>query len=240
VVILGKEKGGVYTRQSIWGQVRKHTGVIFSAAPFVLVGILFFLASCSSSQSAPPTSEAPASANATPQREFPSFAYNSAQVLQAYETAVEIPELLALMPCYCNCGEAHGHKSLKDCFFKEDGSLNDHGAFCEVCDMEVADIAAWQEQGYSLKQIRELIEEKYPAYGKPTETAPFVHLELEPAPKLSTSESSGGPGIFLDEDSADTWKVPLGARISYSFYFKNVGDKPLTITDVWAGAMGAC
>ena len=240
MVIFRKEKGKVYTGQSIWGRVHKRAGVIFLAAPLVLVGILFLLTSCSSGQSTPSVSEAPASANATPQREFPSFAYNSARVLQAYETAVQIPELLGLMPCYCNCGEAHGHKSLKDCFFKEDGSLNDHAAFCEVCDMEVADIATWQEQGYSLKQIRGLIEEKYPAYGEPTDTPPFVHLELEPALKLPASESSGGPGIFLDEESADTWKVPLGARISYSFHYKNVGENPLTITDAWAGAMEAC
>jgi hypothetical protein len=100
-------------------------------AVLALAGSLL-LASCSSGQSVPSTSEAPSSANVTPQQEFPSFVYNSAQVLQAYETAVQIPEVLPLMPCYCGCGEAHGHKNLKDCFFKEDGSLNDHGAFCEL------------------------------------------------------------------------------------------------------------
>ncbi len=240
MVIFRKEKGKVYTGQSIRGQVHKRAGVIFLAVPLVLVGILFLFTSCSSGQSTPSASEAPASANATPQREFPSFAYNSAEVLQAYQTAVQIPELLALMPCYCNCGEAHGHKSLKDCFFKEDGSLNDHGAFCEVCYMEVADIAKWQEQGYSLNKIRGLIEEKYPAYGEPTDTVPFVHLELEPAPELSTSESSGGPRIFRDEESVNTWKVLLEAPISYTFYFENTGDETLEITDTWAGAMGAC
>ncbi|MBU2608381.1 MAG: hypothetical protein KKF26_03610 [Chloroflexi bacterium] len=238
MVIL--RKGEVYTWQSIWGRVYKHGRVISSAALLVLVSILLLLASCSSGQSMPTTSEAPVSANATPQREFPSFAYNSAQVLQAYKTAVQIPELLPLMPCYCNCGEAHGHKSLKDCFFKEDGSLNDHGAFCEVCDMEVADLAKWQGEGYSLEQIRGLIEEKYHDYGKPTDTAPFVHIDLETTPKLTISESTVGPGIFFDEDSVDTWNVPLGARISYSFHFKNVGENPLTVTDTWAGAMDAC
>lgn len=78
--------------------------------------------------------------NVTPPREFPSYVYNSDRVLQAYEAAVRMPEVLQFVPCYCGCGEAQGHQNLKACFFKTDGSLSDHGAFCEICDMEVADI----------------------------------------------------------------------------------------------------
>lgn len=147
------------------GKARKRAAAIFMAT-FALPGALLLLSSCSS----------------TTEREFPSFVYNSARVLHAYEIAVQIPEVLPLMPCYCNCGEAHGHKSLKDCFFQEDGSLNDHGAFCEICDMEMADIAKWQEEGRSLRQIRGLIEEKYPDYGEPTDTAPFPQAEALPTP----------------------------------------------------------
>ena len=147
--------------------------VILSVAVLALASSLFLLPACSSGESAPSTPEAPDSANATPPGEFPSFVYNSARVLQAYRTAVQIPEVLVLMPCYCNCGEAHGHKNLKDCFFKEDGSLNDHGAFCDICVMEVADIAKWQEEGHSLSEIRGLIDEKYSRYGEPTDTPPI-------------------------------------------------------------------
>ena len=134
--------------------------VIFFAIGSVLLALLFW----------PSDGERPLP-SAT---EYPSFVYNSAQVLQAYEIAVSIPEVLPLMPCYCNCGNAHGHKSLKDCFFKDDGSLNDHGAFCEICDMEVVDIAKWQETGYSLKEIRDKIDGKYTEYGEPTDTPPLI------------------------------------------------------------------
>ena len=164
------------------GKAHLRGRVTLFVAVLALAGSLFLLPSCSSGQSAPSTSEAPATTNATSQREFPSFVYNSAQVLQAYETAVRMPEVLLLMPCYCSCGEAHGHKDLKDCFFKEDGSLNDHGAFCEICDMEVADIAKWQEEGYSLSEIRQRIEQKYRDYGEPTDTPPFVQPEASPTP----------------------------------------------------------
>ena len=164
------------------GKAHLYGRVVLSLAVLALVGGLFFLPSCSSGQSTPSTSEAPTSVDVTPPREFPSFVYNSAQALLAYQTAVQIPEVLLLMPCYCSCGEAQGHKSLKDCFFKEDGSLNDHGAFCDICTMEVADIAKWQGEGYSLEQIRGLIDEKYTGYGEPTDTPPFQQGEASPPP----------------------------------------------------------
>lgn len=209
--------------QSVRGRVHKSAIVIFSAAPFILVGVLLLLPSCSSSE-----------------KEFPAFVYNSAEVLQAYETAVRIPEVLPLMPCYCNCGEAQGHQSLKDCFFKEDGSLNDHGAFCEVCDMEVADIAKWQEEGYSLEQIRGLIDEKYPRYGEPTDTPPLSESKASSATQSPVADSTGGPRLAFDKDSVDLGKVPMDIPINYTFSFKNVGGAPLNITGSWAKALVGC
>jgi hypothetical protein len=40
---------------------------------------------------------------------------------QAYQIAREIPQVLAQMPCFCEC-EAFGHENLLDCF------IDDHGA----------------------------------------------------------------------------------------------------------------
>ena len=118
-----------------------------------------------------------ASGEALPRSGFPSFVYTSDQSLQAYEAAMKIaiksPEVLPVIPCYCGCGEVAGHKNLKDCFFKGDGSFDDHGAFCDVCQGEVLDVAKWEEEGYSLKQIRGLIDEKY-GHGKPTDTPPLL------------------------------------------------------------------
>lgn len=208
-------------------------------AVFTLAGGLL-LASCSSGQNAPSNSEAPVSANVTPPREFPSFVYNSARVLQAYETAVQIPEVLPFIPCYCGCGEAHGHQNLKDCFFREDGSLNDHGAFCEVCDLEVIDVAAWQAEGFSLEQIRRLIDEKYALYGESTETPPLTQPEAPPLQTSPTAYFTDGPRISFDVDSVDLGKVDIDIPINYAFQFKNVGNAPLTIWDAWAKVLEGC
>jgi hypothetical protein len=39
---------------------------------------------------------------------------------QGYQVAKEIPEILAQLPCFCDC-EAIGHESLLDCFIDEHG-----------------------------------------------------------------------------------------------------------------------
>ena len=40
---------------------------------------------------------------------------------QAYQIAREIPEILAQIPCFCEC-EAYGHKNLLDCFIDRHGA----------------------------------------------------------------------------------------------------------------------
>jgi hypothetical protein len=39
----------------------------------------------------------------------------------AYEVAKEIPEILAQIPCFCEC-EAYGHENLLDCFIDKHGA----------------------------------------------------------------------------------------------------------------------
>ena len=40
---------------------------------------------------------------------------------QAYQIAKEMPEVLAQMPCFCEC-EALGHENLLDCFIDQHGA----------------------------------------------------------------------------------------------------------------------
>ncbi len=40
---------------------------------------------------------------------------------QAYQIAKEMPEVLAQMPCFCDC-EAFGHENLLDCFIDQHGA----------------------------------------------------------------------------------------------------------------------
>lgn len=41
---------------------------------------------------------------------------DSSKVLEAYQFAVEHPEVLDYMPCYCGCYEEDGHTSNTNCF----------------------------------------------------------------------------------------------------------------------------
>ncbi len=41
---------------------------------------------------------------------------DSPKVLEAYQFAVEHPEVLNYMPCYCGCYEEEGHTSNTNCF----------------------------------------------------------------------------------------------------------------------------
>ena len=106
-----------------------------------------------------------------PNVQFPTYVYDSALSLKSYKLAVKDADMLFSIPCYCDCGRASGHRSLHDCFFKDAG-FNDHASGCEVCGLEMVDVAKWQGEGKSLKEIRGLIDAKYVAYGHATDTAP--------------------------------------------------------------------
>ncbi len=147
---------------------RKLAGAILLV---LVVGVILGSAGCAGEASVATPAIAPADAPVA--KEFPDFVYNSATSLAAFQLAPQLVDVLSRIPCYCNCGRASGHKSLKDCFYKEDGSFNDHASNCDVCQDEIQDIAKWQKEGKSLREIRTAIDEKYREYGKPTDTAPI-------------------------------------------------------------------
>jgi hypothetical protein len=123
----------------------------------------------SAQQAAPEKSTPPSGAE-----ELPAFAYNSAQALEGYRIATQIPEVLEEMPCYCGCGKQLKHRYLKDCFLKEGGSgFDDHGSGCNLCDSEAIDVKKWRDEKIPLKEIRAKIDEKYRKYGVPTPTPPI-------------------------------------------------------------------
>lgn len=57
----------------------------------------------------------------------------------AYQFAIDNPDLLAQIPCYCGCEKTLAHKHNLDCYiaaFKPDGSVaqyTDHAAYCGIC-----------------------------------------------------------------------------------------------------------
>lgn len=108
----------------------------------------------------------------TPSEQFPAFVYGTANSLEGYRIAVALPELLAVLPCYCGCGKSADHRSLKDCFIKADGSFDDHAAGCDLCISEAMDASQWHREGKTPREIRTMIDDKYHSYGTPTDTPP--------------------------------------------------------------------
>ncbi len=93
-----------------------------------------------------------------------------------YQMAGTATDIIKWIPCYCGCGESAGHGSNLNCFIdevREDGSViwDDHGTRCQVC-LEIAVLSVKMTQdGKSLKEVREFIDENYKeGYAKPTDT----------------------------------------------------------------------
>lgn len=54
---------------------------------------------------------------------------DSPKILEAYQFAVEHPEVLDYMPCYCGCYEEDGHTSNTNCFVD---SVNENVAILDT------------------------------------------------------------------------------------------------------------
>ena len=105
---------------------------------------------------------------------LPQYAIRTANVQAAYQYALDNPELLRHIPCYCGCGRI-GHKNVDNCFvkeFKDDGQVvfDEHGSNCGICYSIVLDGKSLSEQGKTIQEIREYIDNKYSDYGQGTET----------------------------------------------------------------------
>jgi hypothetical protein len=76
----------------------------------------------------------------------------------AYQVAKEIPQTLAQLPCYCECDQSFGHKSLQSCY------VDDHASQCAVCvDEALLAYKLQKEEKVSPEQVRKVIVEKYSA-----------------------------------------------------------------------------
>lgn len=103
---------------------------------------------------------------------LPDYAYYSQKTFDTYTIATKIPDVLQKLPCYCGCGVHSGHKSVKNCFLKDTGGYDDHGAYCDMCMDEVLDAYTWYIDGLSIKEIRQGIDKKYGKFGPGTDTPP--------------------------------------------------------------------
>lgn len=109
--------------------------------------------------------------------ELPTFLNEYSENIQIiYQAAGKSMELLQWIPCYCGCGDHAGHRSSLNCFVKQvnqNGSVvwDDHGTRCNVCLEIAAEAIEMKQDGKTVKEIRQYIDEKYKkGYANPTDT----------------------------------------------------------------------
>ncbi|MBM7693164.1 hypothetical protein JOC77_002603 [Peribacillus deserti] len=113
----------------------------------------------------------------TKNSQAPDFLADKPEDMQTiYFAAAKNRELLEKMPCYCGCGDEAGHKNNYDCFIyenKKNGNIvwDDHATRCGVCLEIAAQSIVDLQNGKSIKEIRQQVDEKYKnGYAEPTPT----------------------------------------------------------------------
>lgn len=96
-------------------------------------------------------------------------------VAVAYQFALDRPDVMMWMPCYCGCGGHSGHKNARDCFVNPESTssaikFDEHGASCDVC----VDIALRAREmtlaGSPLREIRAAVDAEFSDIGPGTDT----------------------------------------------------------------------
>lgn len=73
----------------------------------------------------------------------------------SYRIAGEIPDVLDSLYCYCDCKRHSGHKSLLTCY------VDEHAAYCDICQDEALMAYDLHMKGMSAKAIRAAVDRKY-------------------------------------------------------------------------------
>ncbi len=150
--------------------------VMFAAAAVVIIGLLSVYLMSGDSSSEDPAGAADHVVQSGGGMSIPDYVSAAPEdVRMAYQFAVDRPDVLMWMPCYCGCGGHAGHKSAKNCFVKEgstraDPQFDEHGANCDMCVSIVLDTKAMTEEGRSLSEIRTYIDATYSSIGPGTDT----------------------------------------------------------------------
>lgn len=141
-------------------------------------GSTLILAGCQAEpaqHSSKPANLAPFSGSrpGSPAATFPSFV--TQKVRDGYQFALERPDVLKYMPCYCGCGLNAGHKSNLDCFvagMDEAGVVvfDEHASFCQTCLDIARDARTLLAEGKTLPEIRATVDERNGSKGPGTDT----------------------------------------------------------------------
>ncbi len=96
----------------------------------------------------------------------------------SYAFAVERPDVLRHIPCYCGCGRQDGHRSVLDCYIAGRDlfgrpSYDSHGVACPICTAVVGQVRAHLAAGKTIEQARAEIDRFFSPYANhATDTTP--------------------------------------------------------------------
>ena len=97
----------------------------------------------------------------------PAVQQQSVSVQEAYQFAHAHPEMLKHVPCYCGCG-GMGHESNYACYINEtEGELlfDSHALGCSICVDITQDVMRLMNDGQSLADIQQFVDDKYSKFG---------------------------------------------------------------------------
>lgn len=94
------------------------------------------------------------------------------EVQEAYQFAVANPEIAAEIACYCGC-VGMGHTSTYDCYVSGENAnreltFDNHAIYCRVCVDITQDTMRLLDEGQSIPDISNYIDENYAQFGPPT------------------------------------------------------------------------
>lgn len=80
-----------------------------------------------------------------------------------YLAAADDEEAFSAVRCYCGCEDFLGHEDLLACFVRDDGAWERHATGCGICLAQAEMVGDLREQGRSVDEIAEAIDDHYSA-----------------------------------------------------------------------------
>ena len=111
-----------------------------------------FLASCTSEAPKGGLSQGFRGAETRPTLQPSDF---TGETALAFQAALEIPEVLDSLYCYCDCEKHSGHKSLLSCY------VDEHAVYCDICINEALMAHELHKKGEGIDAIRKAIDERF-------------------------------------------------------------------------------
>ncbi len=91
-----------------------------------------------------------------------------AQIADRYRFVAAHETLAEQVTCYCGCGPELQHRQLRDCFVRDDGGFDPHGAGCGICQAEAILVEQWNGEGVPAQAIAQRIDAQFAQVGPPT------------------------------------------------------------------------